>query len=40
MSAPSIPLPLTQLPNALTVARLVLVPVFVVLVATSDDGHS
>jgi CDP-diacylglycerol--glycerol-3-phosphate 3-phosphatidyltransferase len=28
------------LPNALTIARLVLVPVFVVLLATSDDGFS
>ncbi len=28
------------LPNALTIARLVLVPVFIVLIATSDDGFS
>jgi CDP-diacylglycerol--glycerol-3-phosphate 3-phosphatidyltransferase len=29
-----------QLPNALTIARLLLIPVFVVLIATSDDGYS
>ena len=29
-----------QLPNALTVARLVLLPVFIVLLATSDHGYS
>ena len=32
--------PLAQLPNALTVVRLALIPVFVALVAASDDGHS
>jgi CDP-diacylglycerol--glycerol-3-phosphate 3-phosphatidyltransferase len=32
--------PLAQLPNALTVLRLVLVPVFVVLMLNADDGHS
>jgi CDP-diacylglycerol--glycerol-3-phosphate 3-phosphatidyltransferase len=32
--------PLAQLPNALTVARLLLVPVFVVLIALADDGES
>jgi CDP-diacylglycerol--glycerol-3-phosphate 3-phosphatidyltransferase len=32
--------PLAQLPNALTVARLLLVPVFVVLLASADDGES
>jgi CDP-diacylglycerol--glycerol-3-phosphate 3-phosphatidyltransferase len=31
---------LAQIPNALTLARLVLIPVFVVLVLTSDGGHS
>ena len=31
---------LTQLPNALTIARFVLIPVFVVLLASADDGHS
>ena len=29
-----------QLPNALTVARLVLIPVFVVLMLKADGGHS
>jgi cardiolipin synthase len=29
-----------RLPNALTIARLVLVPVFIVLLATSDGGFS
>jgi len=32
--------PLAQLPNALTVLRLVLVPVFVVLMLQADDGYS
>ena len=29
-----------QLPNALTVARLLLIPVFIVLITTSDNGYS
>jgi CDP-diacylglycerol--glycerol-3-phosphate 3-phosphatidyltransferase len=29
-----------QIPNALTVARLILIPVFVALVLASDGGHS
>ena len=33
-------MPLAQLPNALTVARLILIPVFVVLVLGGDDGYS
>jgi CDP-diacylglycerol--glycerol-3-phosphate 3-phosphatidyltransferase len=33
-------MPLAQLPNALTVARFALIPLFVVLVLTSDNGHS
>ena len=40
MSARAVPAPLAQLPNALTVLRLLLIPVFVVLVVTSDGGHS
>jgi CDP-diacylglycerol--glycerol-3-phosphate 3-phosphatidyltransferase len=32
--------PLAQLPNALTVLRLGLIPVFVVLMLGSDDGYS
>jgi CDP-diacylglycerol--glycerol-3-phosphate 3-phosphatidyltransferase len=35
-----VPAPLARLPNALTIARFVLVPVFVVLLAQSDDGQS
>jgi CDP-diacylglycerol--glycerol-3-phosphate 3-phosphatidyltransferase len=36
----AIPTPLAQIPNALTVARLILIPVFVALVLSSDGGHS
>ena len=35
-----VPLPLQQLPNALTVARFLVVPVFVVLLARANGGHS
>jgi CDP-diacylglycerol--glycerol-3-phosphate 3-phosphatidyltransferase len=40
MSARAVPAPLRLLPNALTIGRLVLVPVFVVLLARADGGHS
>ena len=40
MSARAIPAPLAQLPNALTVARLVLVPIFVVVLVQADGGSS
>ena len=30
----------SQLPNALTIARLLLIPVFIVLITTSDNGYS
>ena len=40
MASRAVPAPLAQLPNALTVARLLLIPVFVVLLAGSDDGYS
>jgi CDP-diacylglycerol--glycerol-3-phosphate 3-phosphatidyltransferase len=30
---------LRQLPNALTVARLVMIPIFIVLIADSEGGH-
>ncbi len=40
MSARATPVPLQQLPNALTVARLLLIPVFVVLMLAADGGHS
>jgi CDP-diacylglycerol--glycerol-3-phosphate 3-phosphatidyltransferase len=37
MDAPAVPAPLAQLPNALTVARLALIPLFVVLMVRA--GH-
>ena len=40
MSARAVPVPLAQLPNALTVARLALVPVFAVVLIVADGGHS
>jgi CDP-diacylglycerol--glycerol-3-phosphate 3-phosphatidyltransferase len=40
VTARAVPLPLAQLPNALTIVRFALVPVFVVLLATADGGHS
>ena len=40
MATRAVPVPLQQLPNALTVARLALIPVFVVLMLTSEGGHS
>jgi CDP-diacylglycerol--glycerol-3-phosphate 3-phosphatidyltransferase len=36
----TIPAPLAQLPNALTLARLALIPIFVALVLASDEGRS
>ena len=32
--------PLAQLPNALTIARLALIPVYVVLILSCDNGRS
>jgi CDP-diacylglycerol--glycerol-3-phosphate 3-phosphatidyltransferase len=40
MTARAVTAPLAQLPNALTVARFVLIPVFVVLLASASGGHS
>ncbi len=40
MSARALSAPLAQLPNALTVLRLALVPVFAVLLIRSDQGQS
>jgi CDP-diacylglycerol--glycerol-3-phosphate 3-phosphatidyltransferase len=40
VSARAVPAPLQQLPNALTIFRLVLVPVFVWLLVTAEGGHS
>jgi CDP-diacylglycerol--glycerol-3-phosphate 3-phosphatidyltransferase len=40
MAARAIPAPLAQIPNALTIARLILIPVFVALLVTADGGRS
>jgi CDP-diacylglycerol--glycerol-3-phosphate 3-phosphatidyltransferase len=40
MSARAVPVPLQQLPNALTIARLALIPVFIALMVAADGGHS
>ena len=40
MAARAVPAPLAQIPNALTVFRLLLIPVFVVLLLSADGGRS
>ncbi|HZC31339.1 MAG TPA: CDP-alcohol phosphatidyltransferase family protein [Gaiellaceae bacterium] len=40
MAARAVPAPLAQLPNALTLARLALIPVFVALMVAAGDAHS
>jgi CDP-diacylglycerol--glycerol-3-phosphate 3-phosphatidyltransferase len=40
MAARAVPAPLAAIPNALTVARLFLIPVYVALILASDGGHS
>ncbi|HXH96549.1 MAG TPA: CDP-alcohol phosphatidyltransferase family protein [Gaiellaceae bacterium] len=40
MAARAVPAPLAHLPNALTVARLGLIPVFVALMTRAGHGHS
>src|ERR671927_213933 len=40
MAVRVVPAPLAQLPNALTIARLVLVPVFVAVLVAAEGGHS
>jgi CDP-diacylglycerol--glycerol-3-phosphate 3-phosphatidyltransferase len=40
MSASAVPAPLAVLPNALTLLRLLLIPLFVVLLVPADDGRS
>ena len=40
MATRAVSAPLSQIPNALTVFRLVLIPVFVALLLASDGGHS
>jgi CDP-diacylglycerol--glycerol-3-phosphate 3-phosphatidyltransferase len=36
----AVPAPVAQIPNALTLVRLALIPIFVALIVTSDGGHS
>jgi CDP-diacylglycerol--glycerol-3-phosphate 3-phosphatidyltransferase len=40
MAVRAVPAPVAQIPNALTLLRLVLIPVFVAFLLTSDGGHS
>jgi cardiolipin synthase (CMP-forming) len=40
VAAPTVSAPLAQLPNALTVARLVVIPIFAALILSSDGGKS
>jgi CDP-diacylglycerol--glycerol-3-phosphate 3-phosphatidyltransferase len=40
VSARAIPASLAQLPNALTILRLALIPLYIVLIATADGGRS
>jgi CDP-diacylglycerol--glycerol-3-phosphate 3-phosphatidyltransferase len=40
MATPAVPAPLAQLPNALTVGRLLLIPVFVALMIDAGDSSS
>jgi CDP-diacylglycerol--glycerol-3-phosphate 3-phosphatidyltransferase len=40
MATRAVPAPLAQLPNALTVGRLLLIPVFVALMVQAGDSHS
>jgi CDP-diacylglycerol--glycerol-3-phosphate 3-phosphatidyltransferase len=40
MATRAVPAPLQQLPNALTIGRLVLIPVFVALMLSAEGGHS
>jgi phosphatidylglycerophosphate synthase len=40
VAARTVSAPLAQLPNALTIARLVAIPVFAVLILDADGGKS
>src|SRR4051812_45611353 len=40
MATRAVPVPLQRLPNALTIARLVLIPIFVALMLSAEGGHS
>jgi CDP-diacylglycerol--glycerol-3-phosphate 3-phosphatidyltransferase len=40
MSARALPAPLAAIPNALTLLRLLLIPLFIAILWPADDGHS
>jgi CDP-diacylglycerol--glycerol-3-phosphate 3-phosphatidyltransferase len=40
MATRAVSVPLQQLPNALTIVRLILIPVFVALMLSAEGGHS
>src|SRR5947208_13199487 len=40
MAARAVPAPLAAIPNVLTIGRLILIPIFVTLLLSSDGGHS
>jgi len=40
VAARAVPAPLAQIPNALTIFRLALIPVFVALLLSAEGGHS
>ena len=40
MSAPAVSAPLARVPNALTILRLALIPVFVALLVPAEGGES
>jgi CDP-diacylglycerol--glycerol-3-phosphate 3-phosphatidyltransferase len=40
MATRAVPVPLAQLPNALTIVRFALIPLFAAFVLTSEGGHS
>jgi CDP-diacylglycerol--glycerol-3-phosphate 3-phosphatidyltransferase len=40
MAARAVPAPLAAIPNLLTIGRLILIPIFVALILSSDGGHS
>ncbi len=40
MATKAVPAPLAQLPNALTVVRLLLIPLYVALITSADGGRS
>jgi CDP-diacylglycerol--glycerol-3-phosphate 3-phosphatidyltransferase len=40
MATPAVPAPRAQIPNALTLGRLVLIPIFVALMVKAGDSHT